>query len=204
MNTQNLIRKCGATVLFLACAAGAKLFAADTPKREATNRDAIGSWFGRAIPVPGKTICPPGAPDCPVPLEIVMIFTIHGDGTFIGIDSNIFAGGNHSTAHGQWIPVDPKSIKAAFTLLQSSPNGVFIGGFKNLYQATLVDPDRMEGSIQAFLYSYSDAKGQVVVDSEGFPTPSPLAPPEQCDPSKGCVPLGQFSFKVRRVAAPEP
>lgn len=176
------------------------LSAADSIKRAATNRDAIGSWLGRAIPVPGKTICPPGAKDCPVPPEIVMVFTVHADGTFIGIDSNIFAGGTHTTAHGQWYFSAATTIKAAFTFLQSGPNDVFIGGFKNLFEATVTEPDRMEGKIDAYLYSYTDENGAVTVDSEGFPKPNPLSPPEECVPSSGCTALGQFSFKVRRVA----
>lgn len=161
----------------------------------------IGSWFGRAIPIPGTTICPVGAAGCPVPPEIVMIFTIHGDGTFIGIDSNIFAGGNHTTAHGQWNYNDA-GMNAAFTLLQSSPTGVFIGGFKNLFHANLVDNDHMTGSINAFLYNYTDANGKVITDANGFPTPNPLDPPASCNPAKGCTNLGQFSFKVQRVSAP--
>ena len=162
-------------------------------------RDAIGSWWGRAIPVAGQTICPAGAPGCPVPKEIVMIFTVHADGTFIGIDSNIFAGGNHSTAHGQWAQSGPSSIHAAFTLLQSSPTGVFIGGFKNLFDARVVSKDELEGGINAFLYNYTDATGATIVDSSGLPTPSPLGAPSSCVTTPGCTYLGAFSFKVRRM-----
>jgi len=163
--------------------------------------DAVGSWFGRAVPVPGETICPPGTPDCPVPKEIVMVFTVHADGNFIGIDSNIFAGGSHSTAHGQWVQDGPDGISAAFTLLQSSPTGVFIGGFKNLFRATVVSENEMEGRIHAFLYSYTDASGETINDADGFPTPSPLAPPTSCVTTPGCTFLGTFSFKVRRMGA---
>lgn len=163
---------------------------------------AIGSWFGRAVPIPGQTICEPGTPNCAVPPEIVMVFTVHEDGTFIGIDSNIFAGGSHSTAHGEWTALGPASIKAAFTLLQSAPNGVFLGGFKNLFEANVINQNRMEGKIHAFLYLYTDANGKVITDADGFPTPSPLSPPDQCSPAVGCIPLGSFSFKVQRVSAP--
>jgi hypothetical protein len=165
--------------------------------------DATGSWFGRAVPKLDTVPCNPytsPAGACPVPKEIVMVFTLHQDGTFIGIDSNIFAGGSHSTAHGQWKPVWPRSVNATFTLLQSGPTGVFIGGFKNLFQATMLDFDKMEGQIDAYLYSYTDpTTGAVLVDSEGMPTPSPLAPPSQCSPP-GCIHLGIFTFKVSRVA----
>lgn len=164
-------------------------------------RDAIGSWFGRAVPVEGQTICPAGAPNCPVPKEIVMIFTVNADGNFIGIDSNIFAGGNHSTAHGQWVQSGPNSIRAAFTLLQSSPTGLFIGGFKNLFNATVVSRDEMTGGINAFLYNYTDATGAAIVDGSGMPTPSPLAAPSSCVTTPGCTYLGAFSFRVRRMPA---
>lgn len=167
--------------------------------------DAVGSWFGRAVPLPGGTICPAGADGCPVPKEIVMVFTINDDGTFIGIDSNIFAGGNHTTAHGQWRSVWPASVNATFTLLQSSPAApnspaVFIGGFKNLFTATVIDHNTMQGQIDAYLYSYTDPKtGLTITDADGFPTPSPLTPASQCSPP-GCVHLGIFTFKVKRVA----
>jgi hypothetical protein len=164
--------------------------------------DAAGSWFGRAVPKPGATICDPftaPAGQCPVPKEIVMVFTLNEDRTFIGIDSNIFSGASHSTAHGQWKPVYPASVNATFTLLQSGSNGLFIGGFKNLFQASLTDHDRMEGTIDAYLYFYTDPDtGAVVVDSDGLPTPSPLSPVAQCAPP-GCLHMGVFTFKARRV-----
>jgi hypothetical protein len=166
--------------------------------------DAIGSWFGRAVPKPGATICPAGTANCPVPPEIVMIFTFNEDGTFIGIDSNIFAGGNHSTAHGQWQASYPLAVNATFTLLQSSPAtsstpSVFIGGFKNLFHADMIDHDTMQGQIDAYLYSYTNpATGAAIVDSEGLPTPSPLSSPAQCSPP-GCLHMGIFTFKARRV-----
>ena len=167
--------------------------------------DAVGSWFGRAVPKTGATICPAGAEGCPVPKEIIMIFTFNEDGTFIGIDSNIFAGGNHSTAHGQWKASWPATISATFTMLQSAPAtpstpSVFIGGFTNLFSANMVDHDTMQGQIDAYLYYYTDPKtGAAIVDSEGLPIPSPLSPPAQCSPP-GCVHLGVFTFKARRVA----
>ncbi len=197
----NVLRLCAsATLLFTFSGA---LLAQPRSNRPTTFLDAIGSWMGRAVPVPGKTICVPGSPGCTVPPEIVMVFTVSADGTFIGIDSNIFVGGTHTTAHGQWTIDGIKSIKAAFTFLQSGPNDVFIGGFKNIFKATPVSPDRMEGTIDAYLYQYTNpATGQVIVDADGFPVPNPLAPPSACATTAGCVPLGQFSFKVRRVSAP--
>jgi hypothetical protein len=175
-------------------------YAGGNPANNATAfHSAVGSWFGRAVPVPGETICPPGTPGCPVPPEIVMIFTVNADGNFIGIDSNIFAGGDHTTAHGQWTRNGHRGIKAEFTLLQSSPDGVFIGGFKNLFKATMTERDEMRGSIDARLYSYTDATGAALVDADGFPTPSPLAPASECVATTGCTHLGKFSFLVRRV-----
>ncbi|HSL23905.1 MAG TPA: hypothetical protein VK886_20390 [Vicinamibacterales bacterium] len=197
--TKRLCAVLGAAAVALAIAVGTTT-AAQRGGANATpvSHDAIGSWFGRAVPVPGQTICDPG-PGCPVPPEIVMIFTVGGDGTFIGIDSNIFAGGNHSTAHGQWKRSGPRSIRAEFTLLQSSPTGTFIGGFKNLFDATVVSRDEMRGSIDARLYTYTDATGAAIVDADGFPTPSPLAPASGCSTTAGCTHLGTFSFLVRRV-----
>jgi len=161
--------------------------------------NAAGSWFGRAVPVSGQTVCPAGAPGCPVPTEIIMVFTVFADGTFIGIDSNIFKGGTHSTAHGQWAQSGPNSIHATFTLLQST-NGIFIGGFKNLFDATMVSADQMTGAIHAFLYNYTDANGNSIDGPDGLPTPSPLGAPSACVSTPGCTYLGEFTFKADRVA----
>jgi hypothetical protein len=165
-----------------------------------SHRHAIGSWFGRAAA--DQVICEPGSPNCPVPAEIIMVFTILADGSFIGIDSNIFAGGNHSTAHGEWVADPPRAIKANFTLLQSSPSGAFIGGFKNVFEATVVEADKLEGTITAYLYLYTDATGKAILGPDGLPTPSPLSPPEQCSTQAGCTRLGTFKFIAKRVKAP--
>lgn len=160
---------------------------------------AVGSWFGRAIPTPGKTICPPGSDGCAVPKEIIMVFTIMADGNFIGIDSNIFQGGTHTTAHGQWVSRGYGVVHATFTLLQETGT-LFIGGFKNLFDATLSDANNMTGTIQAYLYLYTDANGNAIIDpATGLPTPNPLSPPALCNPAAGCVPLGQFTFIAQRV-----
>jgi len=162
--------------------------------------DAVGSWFGRAVP--SAVICPPGSPGCPIPAEIIMLFTINKDGTFVGTDSNIFAGGNHTTAHGQWERSEARSIKGSYTFLQASPAGVLIGGFKNLFHATVVNPDELEGHFEAFLYLYTTPTGAAILGADGLPTPSPLAPPSQCATTPGCTRLGEFTFSVKRVKTP--
>jgi hypothetical protein len=160
--------------------------------------DAVGSWFGRAVPVPGETICPPGSAGCPVPPEIIMQFTISGDGTMNAIDSNIFAA-LHTPAHGEWEPAGPRKIRAAFTLMQSAPPQ-FIGSFKNLFSATVISRDEMHGKLSAYLYAYMNpGSGLANVDADGFPSPNPLAPASQCGTTPGCTALGAFTFVVRRV-----
>lgn len=204
MTSQKVIYRSSvlAGLLFVALGAVYSL-QAQIPWGQPVYLSAIGSWFGRAVAIPGQTICVPGSPGCAAPPEIIMVFTVNADGTFIGIDSNIFQGGNHSTAHGQWLPSSRNSIKATFTLLQSSPATptappVFIGGFKNLFEATVTTFDTMEGQIHAYLYSYTNATGATILDSSGFPTPNPLSPISACTPPS-CVFLGSYSFKVQRV-----
>jgi len=64
----------------------------------------------------------------------------------------------------------------------------------------MVDHDTMQGQIDAYLYSYTDPNtGASIVGSDGLPTPSPLTPVAQCAPP-GCLHLGVFTFKARRVA----
>jgi hypothetical protein len=160
---------------------------------------AVGSWLGRATPIAGSTACPVGSAGCPIPKEIIMLFTIHADGNFVAIDSNIFKGGNHTTAHGQWAPRPGYGIvRATFSLLQEA-NGIFIGGFKNVFDGTLTDANNMKGQLHAYLYSYTDANGDTIVGPDGMPTPNPLAPPAQCANTKGCSFLADFQFVAQRV-----
>ena len=93
-----------------------------------------------------------------------------------------------------------RSIRAAFTLMQSAPPQ-FIGSFKNLFSATLVSRDEMRGKLSANLYAYMNpGSGLANVDADGFPSPNPLAPASQCAATPGCTPLGAFAFVVRRVS----
>jgi len=165
---------------------------------------AVGSWLGRAVPIPGTTVCPVGSAGCAIPKEIIMLFTINADGTMIAIDSNIFAGAAHSTAHGQWVSYSYGTVHATFTLLQSAPNGVFIGGFKNLFDGTLSGHSDMTGTVHAYLYSYTNpATGAVIVGGDGLPNPNPLTNPALCastQPAGSCAHLADFSFIAQRIA----
>jgi hypothetical protein len=162
----------------------------------------VGSWLGRAVPVAGTTLCPVGSAGCPIPKEIIMLFTINADGTMVAIDSNIFAGGNHTTAHGQWVSRSYGTVHATFSLLQSGATGIFIGGFKNLFDGTLSDANNMTGTVHAFLYSYTTATGAVIVGPDGLPSPNPLTNPAQCattTPAGACAHLADFSFIAQRI-----
>jgi hypothetical protein len=114
------------------------------------------------------------------------------------IDSNIFAA-LHTPAHGEWEPAGEKKIRAAFTLMQAAPPQ-FIGSFKNLFSATVINRDEMHGRLSAHLYLYMNpGTGLANLDADGFPSPNPLAPTSQCGATPGCTALGSFSFVVRRV-----
>jgi hypothetical protein len=166
--------------------------------RQIISQPAVGSWLGRAVPIAGHTACPVGTAGCPIPAEIIMLFTIHADGTFVAIDSNIFKGGNHTTAHGQWVPRGYGIVHATFSLLQEA-NGIFIGGFKNLFDGTMSDANNMTGQLHAYLYNYTDANGNAIVGSDGLPTPNPLTPPALCANQKGCSFLADFQFVAQRI-----
>lgn len=162
----------------------------------------VGSWLGRAVPIAGTTACPVGSAGCPIPKEIVMLFTIEQGGTMIAIDSNIFAGANHSTAHGQWVTRSYGTVHATFSLLQQGPTGIFIGGFKNLFDGTMSDSNNMTGTVHAFLYSYTNSTGAVIVGPDGLPSPNPLTNPAQCGttvPVGSCAHLADFSFVAQRI-----
>lgn len=167
--------------------------------QQAVSNPAVGSWLGRATPITGHTLCPVGSAGCPIPPEIIMLFTIHADGTFVAIDSNIFAGGNHTTAHGQWVARSYGVVHATFSLLQSGPTGIFIGGFKNLFDGTMSDFNNMTGQLHAYLYSYTDATGKVIVGADGLPSPNPLTSPALCAGTTGCTFLADFQFVAQRI-----
>jgi len=164
--------------------------------------DAIGSWFGRAVPF--NPPCEPGTQGCPLPKEIVMLPTFFADGNFIGIDSQTFGGGSHTTAHGQWKLVGRNDVWAEFVFLQSAAD-TFIGGFRMRMKARPTGPNTMVGKINAYFFPFTDASGEVIIDPEtGYPNPDPLQPLGDfaedfsgCDPAAGCV--GVFEFTIRRV-----
>jgi hypothetical protein len=165
--------------------------------------DAVGSWFGRAVPV--NPFCAPGSQDCPVPKEIVMLPTFYADGNFVGIDSQTFGGGAHTTAHGEWKLSGPDTVAANFVFLQSGAGNVFVGGFRMRLHGEMVSSNLMTGKINAFFFPFTDENGEVVLDPEtGYPSPDPLTPlgefiedPAACNPADGC--LGFFEFTLRRI-----
>jgi hypothetical protein len=165
--------------------------------------DSVGSWFGRAVPI--APFCEPRTPNCPVPHEIVMLPTFFADGNFIGIDSQTFGGGAHTTAHGAWTFRSFQGISANFAFLQSGPGDLFVGGFRMRLQGDLVTPDLMVGRINAWFFPFTDETGAVVLDPDtGHPIPDPLQDlgpfiddPADCNPLFGCV--GVFEFQMRRI-----
>ena len=161
-------------------------------------RHAVGSWFGRAVPI--DTICPPGAPGCPVPKEVVMLLTINKDGTIIATNSSALSAAAPTTAHGQWMPDLANGIRGELTLLLFSPEGTLRGGLKDVFNANMPSQDEMQGTLDRIFYSFASAPGDVIVDGDGFPLPNPLDPPTACATTPGCLEVGQFSFILRRVA----
>lgn len=167
-----------------------------------SRQEFLGSWLGRATPVDPR--CEPGTEGCVIPKEIVMLFTVYADGTFVGIDSQTFGGGLHTTAHGEWILTGSKSFEATFTFLQSD-NGNFVGAFRNRMRAESVDHHSLEGQINAWFFPFTDENGLVILDPEtGNFVPDPfqslgefITDSSQCRAEAGC--FGIFRFLVRRV-----
>lgn len=136
------------------------------------------------------------------------------------------AGDGHTTAHGKWafggkVGVGNQKVdryNATFIWFQgrlpfepynvASPVGFFKGSVRPRF-VTFFDrdnPDQMQGFIEPYLYSYTDADGIVALQpGTPFPDPDPLAPlPAACDPSAiGSNPycLGTLQFTVRRIPA---
>ncbi len=181
---------------------------------------AQGSWFGRAEPI-GP--CEPGTAGCPLPPELFMVLNISNDGGFIGNDSLTF-GAQHTTAHGQWVPVSYTQINANYvvlaggsafagpTPLENGTLGVttpFIGAFRMRWLANVVDGNNMEGFVNVWFFPFIGSNGLSNIDSTTWvPNPDPLIDVgpfitdqnlANCNPAQGC--LGVFKFKIRRVGA---
>ncbi len=180
---------------------------------------ALGSWFGRAVPI-GP--CTPGTAGCPLPPELFMVLNISDDGNFIGNDSLAF-GALHTTAHGQWLPVTRSQITANYVVLAGSSafanpkpqaDGTlavttpFLGAFRMRWLANSVDTNNMEGFVNVWFFPFNDpAKGIANINPTTWvPIPDPLTDlgpfiTDQnlsvCNPAQGC--LGVFKFKIRRV-----
>ncbi|MEX2264575.1 MAG: hypothetical protein WD696_21655 [Bryobacteraceae bacterium] len=169
----------------------------------AQEKTAVGSWFGRAVPV--NPFCVPQTPGCPIPFEIVMLPTFFADGNFIGIDSNVFVG-FHSTAHGEWLRRADGGIESSFLWLQSRDTITsFDGAFRVRLIARLADdPNQMTGFIQAYHFPFAGLDNKVILEN-GLPKPDPLGAgqlPADCTPLVGC--LGRFDFTLRRITVDPP
>ena len=172
---------------------------------------ALGSWFGRAVPI-GP--CTPGTAGCQLPPELFMVLNIADDGNFIGNDSLTF-GALHTTAHGRWAPTSRTQITANYVVLAGGPSSAsgsavttpFFGAYRMRWLANSVDSDDMTGFVNVWFFPFVTSSGVANIDSTTWvPKPDPLADLgtfitdknlSQCDPTKGCV--GVFTFKIRRV-----
>ncbi len=163
------------------------------------NHPVIGTWFGRAVPV--NPFCKPGTQGCPIPPEVVMTPVFSPDGSFIGNDSLTFYA-PHTTAHGQWVSRGWGQAEVHYLFLTSDPSGL-TGALRFRFIVEDVRLGVATGTTTAYFYPFVDENGQVILDEEGFPTPSPVEGvlPEECLPGvNGC--LATFRFKIRRIEQP--
>ncbi len=168
------------------------------------NNWAVGSWFGRAVPI--DPFCEPGTVGCPVPPEVIMTPTFFADGVFMGSDSLAF-GAPRTAAHGQWIVTGDHQILATMVLLQGSPEGdAFVGAFRTRFTGEIVDRNRLEGFVDVYFFPFVDENGAAIIDPDtGFPIPDPLQslgdvitnPAECLPPVNGC--LAVLEYVVRRI-----
>lgn len=168
------------------------------------NSRAVGSWFGRAVPI--EPFCEPGTSGCPVPREVIMTPTFFADGVFMGSDSLTF-GAPHTAAHGHWVRTGHNSLEANVIFLGGDADNHFIGAFRIRYLGEIVRQDRMEGFVNVWFFPFVDDSGAAVLDPEtGYPIPDPLTDlgdvitdPANCRIDQGC--LAVLEFVVRRIRA---
>lgn len=225
----------------VAHAQGAREFAPGQQKKDQiTGPSVVGTWFGIARPCPAtgddanhaafcQAVCgtcasTPGT----LPPELVMVSTIHADGTVTVNDAGsipVF----RTTAQGAWAAdPDPSQTQvggqtryqATFIWLQGNGGqpGQFIGVARPRF-VTFFDPgnpDNMIGYIQPHFFPIVGPGGLVDVLTSGskgsldvtnhYPTIDPLAQlPQGCTPfQNGGNCFGTFHFTIHRVKANVP
>lgn len=117
-------------------------------RASANNADPTGSWFGNALPNDPA--------NSPFP-EVVMMPTFFADGNLIANDSHELAN-PHVTAHGNWVFIGDRRVKATFVWINVVPysvsaNGAF-GSFKVFLEGEVDadNPDRMVGTLHAYFF----------------------------------------------------
>ena len=143
-----------------------------------SSHDAVGVWFGQAVPVDPST----------APFEAVFFEpTFFGDGNVIWNDGHELRF-NHGTGHGRWVSTGSNSLEATviwITYDPSLPDGKG-NAFKLRFVGTITgDRDTMDGTLNLTLFP---------------PGVDPLDPND----TGGQPVFGEFTFTAARRLKPDP
>ena len=107
----------------------------------------VGSWFGNAK-----------SPDPNSPLgEVFMMPTFFADGTLIANDSHE-VNNPHTTAHGSWVRLGQRKVKATFIWINLAPPGTAPNGVAGTFRITLLgeispkNQDEMTGTLHPVFF----------------------------------------------------
>jgi hypothetical protein len=189
-------------------AAQTKLSPADHP--------AVGSYFGEAIQVCASGVAPSACGNGAQPAGVLLMTpTLTADGLIVADDSLTLLPepfGPHATAHGTWTPTSSTDFTAEYVFMTKTypppASGTTASGARARWQATVSDPDTLNGWVNAYFLDPTPVRWQRLVLDTDFP----VLPPESIgfitnpgpfikDPSlcrtKGCAQV--FKFTLKRV-----
>jgi hypothetical protein len=185
-------------------------------KLSPANHPAVGSYFGEAVQVCPSGVAPSACGYGAQPAAVLLMTpTLTADGLLVADDSLTLLPepfGPHATAHGTWTPTSSTDFTAEYVFMTKTipppASGTTASGARARWQATVSDPDTLNGWVNAYFLSPVPVKWQRLVldtdfpvlppESSGFITnPGPFIRDPNLCPTDRCAKV--FKFTLKRV-----
>jgi hypothetical protein len=138
---------------------------------------AVGSYYGQAIQICPSGVAPSACADGRPATSLLMTPTLTADGLFVADDSLTLLPapyGNHSTAHGSWVPTSPTEFTAEYVFMTKPypppASGVAAAGVRARWQAQAIDADTLVGWVNAYFLDPVPIRWSRLVLESDFPT----------------------------------
>jgi hypothetical protein len=217
MMGRNMVKTAG---VFVAISALAILLAfgrgAAQTKLSPADHPAVGSYFGEAIQVCASGVAPSACGLGAQPAGVLLMTpTLTADGLIIADDSLTLLPepfGPHATAHGTWTPTSSTDFTAEYVFMTKTyppPVGGFTAsGARARWQATVSDPDTLNGWVNAYFLDPVPVRWQRLVLDTDFPVlpseasgfitdPGPFVKDPNLCRSDRCAKV--FKFTLKRI-----